>query len=169
MSAVCHCRGRTSALGVHRRLAFTLVEVVVACLIVSLLASMAVPHFLKMRTDAQVTEAEINLEMIAAAVKQLAWDTGKWPGGIPREVLGNPEVWDLTVSAAGLQKVDAWRFPNWRGAYIDDIPLDPWGSKYFFDPDYTHEGKARPVVGSFGPNRQGRNVYDKDNVYILLD
>ena len=170
MSVVCHCRGRTCPLGVRdRRSGFTLIEVVIASLIVVMLTTIAVPHFLKMRDEAQITEAEINLNMIAAAVKQLAWDTGKWPGGIPREVPGNPEVWDLTVENAGLLKVNPSRFPNWEGAYIDEIPKDPWGSNYFFDPDYSHNGVMRPVVGSFGPNRRGRNIYDNDNVYILLD
>jgi general secretion pathway protein G len=152
-----------------QRLGFTLLEVMIACAIAVMISAIAVPHFVKMRTDSQIAEAEIHLSMIAAAVKQLAWDTGRWPGGIPRERLGNPEVWDLRISAAGLLKADAWRFPNWEGAYLDEIPKDPWGSDYFFDPDYTVNGRARPVVGSFGPNRRGRNVYDKDNVYVLLD
>jgi len=153
----------------HQRAGFTAVEIAVTCALVVILAGISIPAYLKMRTDAQITEAKAQLEIIAAAVKQLAWDTGKWPGGIRREVQGNPEVWDLTVAQAGLLKNDPARFPNWQGAYIDEIPRDPWGSRYFFDPDYTIKGKMRPVVGSFGPNRSGPNRYDYDNVYIVLD
>jgi hypothetical protein len=91
-----------------------------------------------------------------------------WPGGLDRGVSQNPETWDLTTADAGLLANDG-DFENWQGPYLPSIVLDPWGSPYFFDPDYRIGSVNRVVVGSFGPNRRGRNIYDSDNVYVLLD
>ena len=54
----------------------------------------------------------------------------------------------------------------------DPLPTsrkDPWGSDYFFDPDYRINGVMWPVVGSFGPNRVGPNQYDSDDIYYIVD
>jgi hypothetical protein len=52
------------------------------------------------------------------------------------------------------------------------IPLDPWGHPYFFDTDYDIDPSGgvtnAAVIGSFGPNGVGQNVYDSDNIYIKL-
>ena len=51
---------------------------------------------------------------------------------------------------------------------LESIPLDPWKNKCFFDPDYTISGAVRVVVGSFGPNRVGPNLYDRDDIWVIL-
>ena len=136
--------------------------------IVGTLAAIAVPMFSKARDSARAEEAGAQLEILAAAIRELAWDTGEWPNGIPRDTAGDRETWDLTTAAAGVVQADG-RFSNWNGPYVRELPLDPWGSSYFFDPDYRVEGVMRVAVGSFGPNRQGRNLYDADDLYVLLD
>ena len=68
---------------------------------------------------------------------------------------------------AGIVASDG-RFVKWRGPYMKGVPKDPWDQNYFFDPDYTVKGSNRVVVGSFGPNRVGPNVYDGDDVIVLL-
>jgi hypothetical protein len=40
---------------------------------------------------------------------------------------------------------------------------------YFFDSDYRIQKTLYAVVGSFGPNRRGRNQYDEDDVYAVLE
>jgi len=129
----------------------------------------AVPTFVKVRKSVKINQAEAQLNILSAAVWQLAWDTGKWPDGLDCSVPGNPETWDLTGADAGLLVANSNKFPKWQGPYVPDIPADPWGSQYFFDPDYSIAGVMRPVVGSFGPNCQGRNQYDDDNIYIVLN
>ena len=152
----------------RRRLkGFTLIEAVVAIAVIGILAGIASHIYSKIRKNVRIKQAEAYVEMLAASVQQLANDTGKWPGGHPREAEGNPEVWNLTTAGAGLLSADS-SFMGWKGPYIHTIPNDPWGSPYFFDSDYSVNGVMKAVVGSFGPNKRGRNVYDSDNIYVIL-
>ena len=136
--------------------------------LIGLFMAILIPSYNKVRTASQIEQAETDLTILSEAIRQLAWDTGKWPGDAVRSGTADKEVWDLTTADAGLLDEDG-DFPNWQGAYVKDIPSDPWGSPYFFDPDYKISGVTRVVVGSFGPNRVGRNVYDLDNIYVILD
>ena len=144
-----------------------MVEMLIVLSVIGVVLAIAIPNFLRSRHDAKIKEARAQLEMISAAILQLAWDTGRWPAGIDRTIQGNAESWDLNAASAGLLDKTS-KFPNWEGPYVAKIPKDPWGMPYFFDPDYRVDGKFRAVVGSFGPNRYGRNVYDKDNIYIIV-
>ena len=135
--------------------------------LIGILMIVAVPAILNARRGAMIDKAESDLEYLAAAIRQLVWDTGKWPLMQDRTEVGDFEVWDLTSPNAGLIS-DNGIFPKWQGPYISRVLLDPWGSPYFFDPDYRLDNKWQVVVGSFGPNRRGRNVYDSDNIYIVL-
>jgi len=148
--------------------AFTLTEVMIVVLIVSVLLGVAIPGYTVARRSARVNQARTELEFLAAAIYQMASDTGRWPGGVGRNSSVGYEVWDLSTADAGIMQADS-DFPHWDGPYANTIPEDPWGSQYFFDQDYRLNGQWRVVVGSFGPNRSGRNVYDDDNVYIILD
>jgi len=125
------------------------------------------PSFIKSRQSVRMAIARNDLRILSGAVDQLALDSAKWPGGIPAGEVADPEVWDLNAGSAGIVTSDG-RFPNWRGPYMKQVPLDPWGSPYFFDPDYTITGKLYVVVGSFGPNRVGRNQYDSDDVFVVI-
>jgi general secretion pathway protein G len=147
---------------------FTLVEILIAVAVIGMLAALAIPKISKSRDMARIKQCESDLAMIEAAVDQLAWDTGKWPGGIARNVQSSSEMWVLNTANAGLLTYNSALFTNWKGPYIRSIPKDPWGMDYFFDPDYYIGGKVECVVGSFGPNRKGKNLYDSDDIYIVL-
>ena len=163
---------------------FTLVEIMIVVTLIGLLTMIAIPHITNIRNSAEISQAEIELGILAPAIQQLAWDTGKWPDGLDRTVPGDRETWDLTTSDAGLIAVDSNKFSNWCGPYVKEIPLDPWGNKYFFDPDYdtAYSGGGLScshytaptalgneiVVGSFGPNGVGSNQYDDDDIYVIV-
>ena len=149
------------------RRGFTLAETMIVILVIGILTVTLTASIRKSRLAGQQKKAEAELQLISAAVEQLAWDTGLLPRALNRVKPGSSECWNLTTADAGLMATDG-DFPNWKGPYIRDIPLDPWGSRYFFDPDYRINGAYKMVVGSFGPNKVGRNVYDKDNVYVLV-
>ncbi|MFC1467379.1 type II secretion system protein GspG [Verrucomicrobiota bacterium] len=146
---------------------FTLLEVVIVVSILGLLAALGLLGVRNAQTKVSVERAQAELEVIASAVLELAWDTGHYPNQKPRNINSSVERWDVSENAAGLLGSDG-NFPNWDGPYLDEVPLDPWGNKYFFDPDYKVDGVMRAVVGSFGPNGVGRNQYDADDVYVII-
>ena len=140
-------------------------------LLIGLLFSIGGFSVIRARRLASIKEAEHELAMIAVAVEKLAWDTGCWPGGksqsITKELNDSgvgTEITDLTATKAGL--LEQYDYTNWRGPYLTDIPVDPWGTPYWFDPDYRTDAGDIAAVGSSGPNKSGANAYDDDNVYI---
>jgi len=147
---------------------WTVLEMMIVVLVIGVLVAVAVPSIAKSRETARTEQAKADLEMLSNAILQLAWDTGKWPGGSDRSVAADAEVWNLKTSAAGILSATN-SFDGWKGPYIARVPLDPWGSPYFFDPDYRISGVNRVVVGSFGPNKEGPNYYDADDIYVRLD
>ena len=146
---------------------FTLLELLVCVSIVGMLAGSAIPVYTTYKDRARTTQAIAHLKDIRLAIELLACDTEKWPGPNNVGVTADQEVWDLSAANAGLVVANAG-FPGWDGPYIQLVPQDPWGSNYFFDPDYRINGTDFAVIGSFGPNKVGRNVYDSDNVILFL-
>ena len=153
---------------------FTLIEIAVVTIIIGLLATLGTMAIMKSVRNSRITKTEAELEILSAAILQLAWDTGKWPNGQPRTAGGSVEMWDISGDNCGLLGNDG-TYKNWKGPYYDGPIGDSWWSdsapqrKYFFDPDYQIKGIDRVVVGSFGPNGQGPNLYDSDDIYVLLD
>lgn len=147
---------------------FTLVEIMIVVGIIGILAGIGVPAILKGMQSSRIKEATVEVEMMSAAVLQLAWDTGKWPNGQLRINGGSGEMWDISPARCGLMDTDG-SYNEWKGPYYEGDIKDPWGNPYFFDPDYRVNGVNRVVVGSFGPNGVGRNRYDSDDIYVLLD
>lgn len=147
---------------------FTLVEIAVVTIVIGLLATLGSMAILKGIKHSRIKHAETDLQMISAAVLQLAWDTGDWPNGRVRTSPGSAEVWDISGDTSGVMGSDG-SYNDWKGPYYDGETLDPWGNPYFFDPDYLISGVNHIVVGSFGPNGKGQNVYDDDDIYVLLD
>lgn len=151
---------------------FTLLEIIVVVSIIGLLAALGTLAISKSMRNSRINVAKSELEMIATATLQMVWDTGKWPNGYWRTegtkgVIN--EVWDLTGSSL-FSITDSETYPDWKGPYYEGSLIDPWGKPYFFDSDYEIDGvKNRVVVGSSGPNGRGRNVYDIDNIYVIVD
>lgn len=150
---------------------FTLVEIMIVVAIIGLLAGMSTLAITKSVKNSKIKTAEAELDMLAAAVLQLAWDTGRWPNGALRTSDGsataNNEMWDL--SASGLIYGTGFG-DDWKGPYYEsDMLTDPWGMPYFFDSDYKIDGANRTAVGSLGPNKTGRNRYNEDNIATRVD
>ena len=123
----------------------------------------------------QTATVHATLKQIVNAVSMLEDDTTQWPNHLTRGSIqsgksGN-ELWDLTVASAGIMLSDG-TFDSWKGPYLKDIRLDPWGNKYFFDPDYDIDPSLgeiwAAVIGSFGPNGKGKNIYDSDNIFEVI-
>ncbi|MEE9231249.1 MAG: type II secretion system protein GspG [Acidobacteriota bacterium] len=145
----------------------TLLELMVSVAIIGILAAIAIPAYTTYLEKARIVQVKVDLTYIQRAIEMLEGDTGKWPGPNNAGVTANPEVWDLNSPKGGLVATNGG-FPSWNGPYTDSVPKDPWGSDYFFDPDYFIGGIKSVVVGSFGPNGCCPNKYDSDDVYLIL-
>jgi len=153
--------------GRHRE-GFTLLELMICVAVIGILATIAIPNYLSYREKSKIAKAQAELHHLSKCVTMLALDTGLWPNkvntGLPP---GSLEKWNLNAPDAGLTGTDGG-FPDWAGPYISTVPKDPWGNDYFFDPDYMIDGLNHVVLGSFGPNGVGINLYDADDIYIIL-
>ena len=147
---------------------FTLIEIMVVVTLIGLLGALAVMAVTKAHQKALQKQVETELNLLSAAVLQMVWDTGKWPNKAIRTQSGSVEIWNISPAAVGLLATDG-SYDNWKGPYYEGALRDPWGQPYFFDPDYRVNGVNHIVVGSFGPNKKGRNLYDSDDIFILLD
>ncbi|MFC1496929.1 type II secretion system protein GspG [Verrucomicrobiota bacterium] len=164
----------------NKRKGFTLTEAMIATAIIGLLAAIAVIATNKALATTRIKQAESDLAILSTAIKQLAWDTGRWPGGASRLAISytDNEITNLNVSGMGLLDEGTNNlYPSWRGPYVREIPEDPWGTSYFFDSDFKSndsQSAFRPAVGSYGPNKvQGPGSpgpsYDNDNIYVWVD
>ncbi len=160
---------------------FTLMEILIIVGIIALLNSLAVIGVQQARKNAKISKAKNDLDAIATAIGQLMVDTGEWPGHQTPEEINNVsgnEIWDLNASSSGIVATDGL-YDNWKGPYMPEVRKDPWGSDYFFDTDYEVKADGTPcdgsagcrtaaVVGSFGPDREGKNLYNADDIIKIL-
>jgi general secretion pathway protein G len=160
----------------NRARGFTLIELLAIIAIISLLFSFLLASLNNAREKARVAQAQATVNQLRRAITVLAEDTGEWPGHKTIDVVesgatGN-EIWDLSTPNAGIIATDG-AYTGWNGPYISTVKLDPWGNPYFFDTDYDIDPSASvldaAVVGSFGPNGQGQNIYDSyDIIHIFI-
>lgn len=150
--------------------AFTLIELLVVIAIIGILSTLAIVALGYARGAAKIAKAKHDVDALVLALKELENDTNQWPGHqLVDEVTtaGTNEIWDLNDPSAGIAATDG-AFPNWNGPYMVLIRPDPWGHPYFYDSDYRVDGKDRVVIGSFGPNGVGQNLYDADDIIKIL-
>jgi general secretion pathway protein G len=150
-----------------REKGFTLIELMVTTAIIGVLAGIAIPAYSSYKDKGLTAHAKSDLKNIQLAIEVLAGDTETWPGPSDVGITADTEVWDLNAGNAGLV-TNGGGFSGWEGPYLQSIPKDPWGNNYFFDPDYELNGQTVAVIGSFGPNGVGPNVYDSDDIVLVL-
>ena len=151
---------------------FSLIEILVVTGVIGILLGIAVPAYNEYREQGKIAAVKQVLKDIERAIIALAVDTGEWPEhqniGEINDGGGN-EIYDLNDKESGLVLNDTSpAFPNWNGPYIQSIPLDPWGTKYFMDTDYRISGVDNVVIGSLGPSKCCNNQYKPDDVYLIL-
>ena len=120
----------------NRRRAFTLVEMLLVITIIGILAALVVPKMMGRSEQARQTAARADIAGVKTALDAYEVDNGYYPKS--RNSLG-----DLIQ-----QPSDA---KNWRGPYLDKVPVDPWGNAYV----YEYPGKHNPSsydLYSVGPD-----------------
>src|SRR5581483_535915 len=104
----------------RRQRGFTLVEIMVVVLIISLLAMVAIPSLMRIQRRAKTTAIMNDFRVFAAAFSSYAQETGQWPPDTAAGVL--PPL------MAGRIKADAF------------TRTTPMGGKYNWEYNQTHFG-----------------------------
>lgn len=163
-----------------------LTELLIVIAVIALLASIAMVAVVSARAKAKDAKARADVSALRSGIFMLAADADKWPNGCPIEEVANPEI-QLTGAQAGIIQQPSvgdqgdgcvWiqeDVDEWNGPYAS-VGNDPWGNPYYFDPDYTPYKNCasettlqeQPIVVSFGPNGEGLNDYDCDDIFLNL-
>jgi general secretion pathway protein G len=118
---------------VKTRPGFTLIEILVVIVVLSVLATLVAPNVFRHVDTAKETTARSQIEMLGAALDAYRLDNSRYPS--PEQ--GLTALWQAPAIEP--------RAPNWRGPYLrKEVPADPWGRPYI----YRH------------PGEQNRSTYD---------
>ncbi|HUQ48400.1 MAG TPA: type II secretion system major pseudopilin GspG [Gemmatimonadaceae bacterium] len=103
------------------RRGLTLIELVVVLIVIGLLAGLVAPQILGRVSDARVTTAKTQIELLGVALENYHLDNGVYPSS--QQGLGA-----LRAKPSGMPEAR-----NWRGPYLKkDVPVDPWGHPYIY-------------------------------------
>jgi general secretion pathway protein G len=98
---------------------FTLIEVMVVIVILGILAALVVPKVMGRPDEARVVAARQDIGAIVAALKLYQLDNRRYPTAEQglEALIRKPTMAPLP---------DSWK------AYLEKLPLDPWGNPYLF-------------------------------------
>jgi general secretion pathway protein G len=117
------------------RAAFTLMEVLLVLVILVVLGSLAVGMFTGTQKKALERSTQVQVDTYDSACMHYHTEMFSYP----------PSLQDLRVNTSGSQ--------NWSGPYIDkDVPNDPWGNPYQYDPQGPRHNGEKPDIWSYGPD-----------------
>ena len=128
---------------------FTLIEVMVVVVILSILAAIVVPKIMDRPEQARVTKARSDIRAMEAALNLYRLDNMVYP------------TTDQGLEALVTAPTDAPEPKNWKqGGYLDRLPADPWGNAYL----YLNPGSNGAIdIYSSGPDMQGQTDDDIGN------
>ncbi|MES9976792.1 MAG: type II secretion system major pseudopilin GspG [Candidatus Thiodiazotropha sp.] len=106
---------------------FTLIEVMVVVVILSILAAIVVPKIMDRPEQARITKAKSDIRALEAALNLYRLDNMIYP------------TTDQGLEALVSKPTDSPEPRNWKeGGYLDRLPVDPWGNPYLFLSPGTH-------------------------------
>jgi general secretion pathway protein G len=98
---------------------FTLIEMMVVIVIMGVLASLIVPKIMGRPDEAREVAARQDIASVMQALKLYKLDNQRYPSS------------DQGLQALVIQPSSAPVPQNWKSsAYLDKVPLDPWGNPY---------------------------------------
>jgi general secretion pathway protein G len=112
---------RRSDDGARPRDGFTLIEVLVVIVVISVLAALVAPNVFRHVGTAKDAAAKSQIEMMGGALDAYRLDNGRYP----ETDQGLEALWEEPQTEP--------RPSNWRGPYLrKKVPLDPWGHAYLY-------------------------------------
>ncbi len=122
-----------------RLAAFTIIELLLVMVILTVLAALIVPKFVGRSEQARVAAAHTDISNIEVALDAFEVDNGRFP-----------------TAQEGLQALLAAPpgMADWKGPYLKKgSPKDPWGNPYVYHYPGQHNTTGYDLY-SFGPNAQ---------------
>ncbi len=117
---------------------FSLIEVLVVVVIISILAAVVVPRIMDEPDRARVVRAEQDIRALVTALNLYRLDNATYPST-------EQGLQALVERPSGTPEPRNWK----AGGYIDQLPLDPWGREY----QYLYPGIHGEIdVWSLGAN-----------------
>lgn len=105
----------------RRRRGLTLIELIVVLVVIGLLAGLVAPQILGRVSDARITTAKTQIELLGVALENYKLDNGVYPGT------------QQGLEALRTRPSGAPDARNWRGPYLKKaVPADPWGRAYIY-------------------------------------
>jgi len=121
---------------------FTLLEIMVVVVILSILALYVGPKIMGRPQEARINAAMIQITSIETALKMYKLDNGAYPS--------TEQGLDALVQAPEVgQLANKWR----KGGYMEKskIPKDPWGNEYIYLSPGTYNTDSFDLM-SYGPD-----------------
>lgn len=127
--------------------AFTLVEMLLVLVILATLAAIVVPKFSGRSEQAKITAAKTQVSNFEIALDAFEVDNSFYPQG-------SDGLQDLITQPSEAK--------NWRGPYLKEIPVDPWGNKYIYENPGKHNSNGYDLY-SMGTDGRSGNEDDITN------
>ena len=126
---------------------FTLIELMIVVVILGLLATVIMPRILNRPEQARRMKAKVDVRAIEQALALFKTDTGRFP-----------------TTSEGLQAlvVDPGIKGYNRDAYLDKVPVDPWGGEYIYVSPGIHNRDYD--LESYGKDSEDGGVADAADV-----
>ena len=103
----------------HSNAGFTLIEVMVVVVILSILAAIVIPRIMDRPDQARIVKAKQDIRAMESALNLYKLDNFNYP------------TTDQGLEALVRAPTIVPEPPNWKsGGYIDRLPKDPWGNEY---------------------------------------
>ncbi len=110
---------QTTRLAQRRQGGFTLIEVMVVVVILSILAAIVVPRIMDRPDQARIVKAKQDIRALEAALNLYRLDNFNYP------------TTEQGLEALVSPPTAPPEAPNWKeGGYLDRLPKDPWGNDY---------------------------------------
>ena len=100
---------------------FTLIEVLVVVVIISILAAVVVPRFMDEPDKARAVKARQDIQALVTALNMYRLDNQVYPST-------NQGLEALVDEPSGRPEPANWK----AGGYIERLPRDPWGRNYLY-------------------------------------
>ena len=144
-----HAMGRKVVSGYPRSLSgFTLIEVMVVVVILSILAAIVVPKIMSRPDEARVTRVQQDVRGLSAALDLYRLDNFTYP-------TTDQGLEALVSRPPGLSDNARWK----EGGYVKSVPKDPWGNPYHYLQPGTHGEYDLYSYGADGaPGGEGVNA-----------